>query len=312
MIRLSIRRPVAVSMTYMAVALLGVAAWRNIPVELLPDTELPQLQIEANWRGASPEVLEAFVTAPIEATIQQIRGVEKMTSRSREQRGMGRTEIEVEFSRDVDMNFVRLELSERLAALEADLPAGLEGPTVLPYVPDDFQDQNTPFLSYTVTGPLTLEALRQHTDDVIQPEILQIDGVAQVNIFGGRDRLIELEFREDQLAALNLTTQQVSQQVLGLEYVSEAGAVHDGGRLRTLAIRQKVSSAEEIRNLVVLSDQGRIVRVSDIAIVRDTYEDPVRHYRINGMPAVAFQVEKDHLTNTIRMRARPSRHNLRI
>ena len=299
MIRLSIRRPVAVSMAYVGVALLGVAAWRNIPIELLPDTDLPQLQIEANWRGSSPEVLEAFVTAPIEATIQQIRGVEKMTSRSREDRGMGRAEIEVEFSRDVDMNFVRLELSERLAALEPELPAGLEGPTVLPYVPDEFQEQNTPFLSYTVTGPLTLEALRQHTDDIIQPEILQVDGVAQVNIFGGRDRLIELEFREDQLAALNLTTQQVTQQVLGLEYVSEAGAVHDEGKLRTLAIRQKAGSADDIRNLVVLSDQGRLVRISDIALVRDTYEDPVSYYRINGLPAVAFQVEKDHLTNTV-------------
>jgi HAE1 family hydrophobic/amphiphilic exporter-1 len=299
MIRLSIRRPVAVSMTYVAVALLGVAAWRNIPIELLPDTQLPRLQVDAQWRGASPEVLEAFVTAPIEGTIQQIRGVEKMTSLSREERGMGVAEIDIEFSRDVDMDFVRLELSERLAALEGDLPVGLIGPTVSPYIPDGLEEQNTPFLRYTVTGPLTLEALRQHTDDVIAPEILQIDGVADVRVFGGRDRLIELEFRDDQLAALNLSTQQVASLITGLEFVTEAGAVYDEGKLRTLAIREKANSADDIRNLVVLNDQGRIVRVSDIARVRDTYEDPTSHYRINAQPAVSFVVEKEHLTNTV-------------
>ena len=118
MIKLSIRRPVAVTMGYFAVALLGVAAWRNIPIELLPDTELPQLTVQAQWQGASPEVTEAFLTAPLEAAIQQVRGVDRITSRSEEQQGAGVSTIQVEFDRDVDMNFVRLELSERLAALE--------------------------------------------------------------------------------------------------------------------------------------------------------------------------------------------------
>ncbi|NIM51792.1 MAG: hypothetical protein GTN62_12630, partial [Gemmatimonadales bacterium] len=97
MIRLSIRRPVAVSMAYLAVALLGIAAWRNIPIELLPDTDLPQLNVTARWRGASPEALEAFVTAPMETAIQQVRGVEKIESVSFERYGYARASIIVEF-----------------------------------------------------------------------------------------------------------------------------------------------------------------------------------------------------------------------
>ena len=77
MIRFAIRRPIAVSMAYLAAALLGVAAWRNIPVELLPDTELPRLTVTANWTGASPESMEAFVTSPLEAAVQQVRGVRR-------------------------------------------------------------------------------------------------------------------------------------------------------------------------------------------------------------------------------------------
>ena len=112
MIRMSIRRPVAVAMAYLAVALLGAAAWRNIPIELLPDEDLPRLTVTAEWPGSSPETVEAFLTSPLESTVQLVQGVEKVTSTSQE----GRTEIEVDFARDTDMDFARLDLSERLAS----------------------------------------------------------------------------------------------------------------------------------------------------------------------------------------------------
>ena len=124
MIKLAIKRPVAVSMGYIAVALLGYAAWRNIPIELMPETALPQLTVTARWRGASPEATEAFVTSPLEAAIQQVRGVDKIRSRSEERQGMGVAQITVEFDRDTDMDFARLELSERLAVLEERCPTG--------------------------------------------------------------------------------------------------------------------------------------------------------------------------------------------
>ncbi len=132
MIRFAIRRPVAVSMLYLAAALLGVAAWRNIPVELLPDTSLPRLTVNATWQGASPETLEAFVTSPLEAAIQQVRGVEKVTSTSFQENGAGRAQVDVEFARDTDMDFARLELIERFSALDDELQPCAERPTVRP------------------------------------------------------------------------------------------------------------------------------------------------------------------------------------
>ncbi|HKI93707.1 MAG TPA: efflux RND transporter permease subunit, partial [Gemmatimonadales bacterium] len=144
MIRLSIRRPVAITMAYLAVALLGVAAWRNIPIELLPNTNLPQLNIQAYWPGASPEVTEAFLTSPVEAAVQQVRGVHKVTSTSSQQNGAGIANIQVEFTQNTDMQFARLDLSERLAALQSTLPPNVIGPTVSPYVPQEFQKQSRP------------------------------------------------------------------------------------------------------------------------------------------------------------------------
>ncbi|MGK7311956.1 MAG: efflux RND transporter permease subunit [Candidatus Longimicrobiales bacterium M2_2A_002] len=294
MIRLAIRRPVAVTMAYLAIALLGWAAWRNVPLELLPDTQLPQLSVQAQWPGSSPEAVEAFVTSPLEGAIQQIAGVEKITSTSQ----AGLANIQVEFDRETDMDFARLELSERLAGLRDELPPRVT-PRVIPYVPREFREQQRPFLEYTVTGPYTPEALRSHVQDVIRPEITQVDGVNDVEVHGGRDRLLEIELDTRKVEALGLPAQQVRQKIQDLEYVKEAGYVEVGGRLRTVALRHRAESVQDILRLPVLIDQGRVVRVADVAAVHDTYEDARQYYRIDGFPAVSFTVHKEVGVNVV-------------
>ena len=299
MISLAIRRPVAVTMAYLAVALLGVAAWRNIPIELLPETELPQLHVTAQWRGASPEALEAFVTAPLEAAVQQVRGVERIESVSSERYGVAQANITVEFTRDTDMDFARLDLSERLAALDEELPPEVPAPTIQPYVPEEFRQQQRAFLRYTLTGPYTLEALRAHVDDDVVPELLLVNGVAGVEVSGGRDRLVEISLNEEKVNALGLDAGRVWQKISELEYVSEAGIVAVGGLERTIAIRHRTESAAEMRQAPLLIDRGRIVRVRDVATVHDTYEEAQSYYRIDGQPAVSFEVHKEVGVNTV-------------
>jgi HAE1 family hydrophobic/amphiphilic exporter-1 len=300
-IRFSIRRPIAVAMAYLAVSMLGVAAWVLVPIELLPETELPRLTVNATWPGASPEATEAFLTSPLEAAIQQVRGVEKVSSTSEEQNGTGEASISVEFARGTDMDFVRLELSERLAALDEDLPDGAARPTVESYVPEELQDQNRPFLRYTVTGPYTVEALRKHVDDVIAPELRQVDGVADVSAQGGRERMLEIQVDEKKALALDLDPAAIGQRIRDLEFVRESGVVREGGTEYTVAIRQRAENTVEVRRLPLLTDQGRLVRLEDVAVVRDTYEDPFSYYRIDAQPAVSFVVQKEIGTNAVRV-----------
>lgn len=299
MIRASIRRPVAVTMIYVGIALLGVVAWRGIPVELLPDTDLPQLTITSTWRGASPEAMEAFVTSPLEGAVQQVRGVETITSVSFERYGFARAQLRVEFARETDMDFARLELSERLAALREGLPAEATRPQIEQYVPQEFSEQQRPFLSYTLTGPYTLEALRAHVDEVVVPELLQVEGVSGVEAYGGRQRLLEISLDQNKVRALGLDPVFVWQKINELEYVAEAGVIEDQGLLRTVAIRHRTESADEIRRSPLLTDRSRIVRVSDVATVHDTFEDHTSHYRIDGQPAVSFQIHKEVRVNTV-------------
>ncbi|MDH5590445.1 MAG: efflux RND transporter permease subunit, partial [Gemmatimonadota bacterium] len=301
MIRVSIRRPVAVTMAYAAVALLGVVAWRNVPLELLPDTQLPRLTVRGTWRGASPETVEAFLTAPLEAAIQQVRGVEKIVSVSLEENGRGTADIEVEFARETDMDFARLELSERIATLEEDLPPGVDRIQVSQYVPEEFQEQNRPFLRYQLTGPYTLEALRRHVDDIISPALTQVEGVALVRVLGGRERRLEIRLDEARIAALGLEPGVVRRRIQELDLVQEAGAVRAAGSERTLTIVNRPENAEDVRNAVITAQAGTPVRVSDIATVHDAYEEPVFFNRIDGRPAVSFELTKSAGANTVRV-----------
>jgi HAE1 family hydrophobic/amphiphilic exporter-1 len=298
---MSLRRPVAVAMTYTAVALLGASAWQKIPIEMLPDTQLPQLTVTGTWRGASPETLEAFLTAPLEATIQQVQGVEKIVSESFEQQGMGTAEIRIEFDRDTDMDFARLDLSERLATLEEELPPGVDRVNVSQYVPEEFQQQSQPFLYYTFTGPYTREALRQHLEDVVQDELGQVGGVALVSVFGGRDRRLEINLDEEEIAALGLDAREVGESIRELDLVQEAGAIREGDDQYTITIVNRPASAEDVRNAVITAVGGTLVRVSDIASVHDTYEEARSYSRIDSQPSVGFQVVKGVGVNTVRV-----------
>jgi HAE1 family hydrophobic/amphiphilic exporter-1 len=300
MIRLSLGRPVAVAMTYGAVALLGVAAWRGIPIELLPDTRLPRLSVNGSWRGASPETVEAFLTAPLESTIQQVRGVERIVSESYEEQGTGTARIDIEFQRDTDMDFARLDLSERIATLEETLPPGVERVSVSQYVPEEFQEQSSPFLFYTFTGPYTLEALRRHLDEVVAPEIAQMDGVSLVRVFGGRSRRLEVELDEAELGALGLDAVTVREAIANLDLVGEAGVVRDGESEHTITIVNRPASADDVRNAVITAVGGTPVRVGDIANVYDTYEEARQLTRIDRQAAVGLEVLRGIGVNTVR------------
>ena len=297
MIKLSAGRPVAVAMAYFALAFLGLRAWQNVPIELMPNAQLPQLSVSGSWPSASPETVEAFLTAPVEAEIQLVRGVEKVTSESREQSA----NITVRFNRDTDMDFARLDLAERLANLEENvLPQGASV-TVSQYEPAEIERARGTgvLLSYTFTGPRTLESLREHLDEVVVPELNQVVGVGVVQARGGRQRLLEVELDKEVMAAMGVSSGDVRSKLAALDLVGEAGAIREGEQQWTVTIRNRPASARDIREAIVKSDGGRIVRISDIAVVRHTWVDARSFYRIDARPAVELFIQKEMNSNSV-------------
>jgi HAE1 family hydrophobic/amphiphilic exporter-1 len=299
-IDLSIRRPVATAAIYVALMALGAYSFRLIPVELLPDIDYPQLTVSANWSGASPETMEAFVTAPLEGAAQQVGDVRKITSTSSAtSRGTGSSAtVNVEFERDTRMDFARLALGERINALRDELPPGVV-PTVQPYTPPEFAEEDQRFLSYRMRGSYTEARLAQIAEEQVQPAIASVDGVSDVVIFGSRDREVAIELDRDRLEALGLRPAQVTARIAELSEVRAPGSLVLEGRQYSLAVRTRVESVSELETLVVEQRGEGPVLLRDIGTVRERVADPTSYYRINGQPTISVDVRRETGTNAV-------------
>lgn len=299
MIGLSVRRPVAVAMGCAAAVALGVAAFLNIPVELLPDVRFPRLTIRAFWPGSSPEAVEAFVTTYLEAAAQQVRGAREVRSVSTE----GQAEVTVEFARETPMEFGTLELGERLAALQDVLPPRVV-PRVEPYVPREFSSQDVPFMEYALYGTFTSEGLREFAEEKLRPELLGVDGVTAVHLYGGEAREIRIELDPRRVAALGLTASQVREAVLSLDVAQPAGTLHRAGTQFVATVAARAGSPSDLAEVVLVPDTaglGRVVRLGDVARILDTRAEPRDYHRINGRPALTLSLVRGLGTNALRV-----------
>jgi len=303
MIDLAIRRPVATAAIYLALLALGAYSFRLIPVEDMPDVEFPKLTVTADWPGASPEALEAFVTAPLEAVIQQVGGVRQIVSTSQaDARGAGSTaRIEVDFERDTRMEFARLELSERISSVRDELPPGVRQPVVSQYVPQEFADEEDRFLIYSLTGPYTFARLGQIADEEIATTIRGITGVSEVTISGAERREIAIELDRGKIEALGLRPEQVRQRISELSSPRAPGSVELDGRQFAIAVRTRALDVEDIEDMIVLARADGPIRVRDIGRVRDQTEDPSFLWRINSEPTISLRIFRQTGTNAVRL-----------
>ena len=302
MIDLSIKRPVATAAIYVALVALGAYSFRLIPVELLPDVDYPRLTVDASWGGASPEAMEAFVTSPLESAAQQVKGVRKITSTSRaDPRGTGSSaEIDIEFDRDIRMDFAQLDLSERFAALRDELPPSVY-PQIQPYVPREFSDEEQRFLSFQLHGPYTFGRLAEVAEEEIEPVLSAVDGVAGVLVWGDQEREVAVELDRQKLEALDLRPEQVEQRIRDLSTLRAPGSLVLEGRQVTLAVRTRVRRVSELEDLVILQRPEGPVRLRDVGTVREQTADATSYFRIDGQPTISIFVTRESGTNAVRV-----------
>lgn len=302
MISLAIRRPIATAAVYLALLLLGAYSFRLIPLELLPDVTYPRLRVRAEWPGASPEALEALVTARIEAAALQVRGVRSVESLSRiDPYGAGSiARIDIEFARDTRMEFARLDLGERVSALRDELPEGVTS-TVEPYVPDEFAEEGRPFLGFRLSGPYDTGYLTRIAEEEIRPSLLGLDGVAAVWIYGGEAREVLIELDRERLSALGLSLHDVRRLIAEASELRAPGSVELDGMRVALAVRSRPRDVEELGALVVAARPEGPVRLVDVSRIRDGHADPYEYSRIDGWPAIWLVLTRQPRSNAIRV-----------
>ncbi|MCU0612872.1 MAG: efflux RND transporter permease subunit [Candidatus Eisenbacteria bacterium] len=285
MIRFFIRHPVTAWMLFAALTVMGIYALPRLDIEAMPETELPSLTISTTWLGASPSAVQRSITVPIEEAAQRVHGIEKIVAKSLP----GRSEVEVSFRRDINIEFARLELAEHLGSVRRLLPPSAGQPSVVPFVPEEFRTND--FFTVSLVSPLPADELRDRAEDWLVPRLLAIPGVADAELQGGARHLVRIRLSLELLERYGLTPDGVFQRLSALDEIVPSGAVRVHGLEWTVSIRNLVS-LETIGNATLASVGGQSITLRHVAVLDPGFEDPAYFVRINGENVIQAVIAK--------------------
>ncbi len=291
--KLSINNPVLVTMMMLALVVLGLLSFVNLPVDMLPNVSFPVVAISVVYPGASAADVQANITKPIEEVVSSLNGVDTVTSTSQENLAL----VTVQFSLETNAQQAAQDVQEKVNAIRGTFPRDALSPTV-----QRFDFTALPIMTLAVSdaaGKSNPEELRRLVDQDIKARLERIDGVAQVNVTGGLQRQIQVQMDLDALRARRLAPQQVTSALAQANVSLPGGKVTQDDQDITLRTPGDFRSLDEINNVVVSNQRGVPIYVRDVAKVVDGYADQETHSRLNGSDSIAISLQKQSGSNTV-------------
>ncbi len=298
MITWAAHRPAVVWASCAALLLAGGVAFMRLPLAARTTVELPQLEISASWPGASAELVEMYLTSPIEAAVQSVRGVRKTSSESSE----GEASIRADLDPDTDVQLARLGILERIEVLRPEFPPGAESPQVQNFVPDELEEE--PLLLFGVTGPYTPGALSRTVREKVEPQISAVPGVARARATNVAQIGVAVTYDARQLRQLGIAPAALQSALSSSRLVQALGEEQRGVTERHVVLRDQPDAMEQLADLPVPGAGGRVYRLGEFATIRADEDDRGYFYRINGQTAVSISVSRLPGADAIKTAAR--------
>ena len=286
----SIHRPIAVTMVYLIVIVLGIAGFRYLPVDLLPPIEYPRLSVSVDYPNVGPEEIETIITDQLENALAGVANVEEINSQSQE----GESRVSLNFSQNANLDEAANDVRAALDRVRRSLPEEAEAPRVRKYDPNDF-----PIVILGAQSTRPLDELTRILERDISKHLEQIPGVGTIDVWGGVHREIRVNLKRDRLMASGLTAGDVQSAIVAENTTLPGGNVKSGIKdiyVRTLG---EYTSISQISETIITRIDGKPVRVKDVATVEDAYEDLNRVVNVNGNPMIRMGIRKQTGSNTV-------------
>ncbi len=288
---LSIKQPVFATMMMLALVVLGVFSYRELPIDLFPQVDLPVVSVRTIYPGVAPETVETEVTKRIEEAINPVEGVRHITSTTTE----GASIVVAEFKLGTDIHTAAQDVRSKVSALRRDFPVAVEEPVIERLDPADL-----PVLSLSVTSPeLNPKQLTSLTEKVIRKRLENIEGVGSLTIVGGQRREIQILVDPDRMKGYQLTVPDVVSALRRENIDIPAGKVNHGPLEELVRVEGKFADAALFRGLPVKTIRGVPIYLHEIASVADSYEEQRTLALINGQRALALEIRKQSGSNTV-------------
>ena len=280
----AIDRPVVTIVIMLALVVFGLFAIVRLETDEFPEIDAPVVAVAVPYPGASPEVVEQEAIKPIEDAIASISGVDRITSTSVD--GFG--QIIIEFVFDKDTNQASQDVRDTISRIRGELPLELEEPVLTRFDPADL-----PIVSLTLASTTrSVPQLTALVDELVEPELRSVAGVADVVVRGGLERQVVIELDPRRLEAAGVSIGQVVQVVQSQNLAAPVGRIVRGSTEQSIRLLGRIAQPRDFAQIVVSGSDGRLLRLGEVATIRDAAEEQRTLALYNDQEAVGVDLKK--------------------
>jgi len=279
-------------MLFLAVIIVGALSLTRLPIDLLPNVDLPAVSILTTWPGASASDVETEITENIEDQASMVNNLDTLTSKSLDNLSL----VSCQFEWGTDLEEATNDIRDKLELAKRKLPTDAEEPVIF-----KFSSASIPILVMTVTGDTSWPRLYYLTEKKIADELKRVPGVGAVQLYGGMERQINVHFDLQKINGYHLNLLQIKQLLAAENLNLPVGSIKSGTQEYFVRIPARYRDVEEIKNTVVGYFNGRPVYLKDVAEVEDAYKEQTVNGWGDGKKAIVLIVQKQSGKNTVKV-----------
>jgi multidrug efflux pump len=289
-----ILRPIATSLLMVALLLVGMVAYQQLPISALPQVDYPIIQIVTLYPGASPDVTASSITAPLERQFGQLPGLNQMTSSS----SFGASVITLQFNLEENIDVAEQEVQAAINSAQTFLPPDLPTPPIYSKV----NPADAPILTLAMTSDsMPLPRVEDLADTTFAQKISQLPGVGLVTISGGQKPAVRIQANPTALASYGISLEQL-RMIVGQVNVDQAkGQLQDNRQAYTIGANDQLFNPKDYANTIIAYRNGNPVRLSDVANVIEGPENTNQAAWMNTTPAVILNIQRQPGANIIKV-----------
>lgn len=286
----AVNKPISTLMVFLAIMVLGIASYIQLPVDQYPKMDPPYITVMATYPGANAADIEENVTKILEDQLNSVDDLKEMTSTSYDNLSVISLEFEWEVNLDEASNDVRDAVDKSMSAL----PDDIDRPTIM-----RFNTSMMPILIYAVTAKESYPGIDKILDDKLITRLNRVDGVASVIVAGAPERVVYVDLNPNKLDAYNLTLEQIGSKILAENKDISSGNVKMGDMDYTLRVEGEFEESDQIKNIVLGTQNNKIIYLRDVANIRDTLKDITLEQAINRGKGGVLMVTKQTDANAV-------------
>ena len=285
----SIRKPATTIMFIISMIFFGFLGLRKMPIEMLPNINKPTVRIRIKWDGATPDDVDKMITRKIEDVLPNVEGIVEYSSESSAETSL----IFIKFKYGTDVETKITLIQNELNQIRNKFPDDMDEPSIRKSSSSD-----VPALTFTLYGGDKME-MRSYAENNLKPMLERLEGVSEINVYGGQEQEVAIEIDPDKLENYNLSIVDVYNKMKSASANLPGGILREGEKEYLVKIEAEIETTDEIREIILSNKDGHLLKLKDVASIKVAPKDIKSIYRKNGEDSIVVIISKTDSGNAV-------------